>query len=300
MVLCVWWHVSQVTGFVSHTWQVVAPLCCLRTTDAAIFQLAMQAGSCAALTGMATLVWYGAGPHGGFQAAAIEHDTKADVSGLATVLSICMVMYNAQMESVSIEQDMKHRGSYLRTLVLTQASVVILYLGFGVVIYFFFGAATGRVCTDPGSPSPTACQHWRDATIFQNIPPGVFFTTVKLAVSLNLTFMYPVTMLPASKAIEDALGVCTRVGSVMLRLTIVAAMTTLGMLLPSFEFLQSLTGAMTTCTLLSMPSYAFWTLRKNDMGPVHVRWCWFVLVFGVLCSIFSTVQTVYNRAVGSA
>ena len=50
-------------------------------------------------------------------------------------------------------------------------------------------------------------------TIFQNVPPGAFFTTIKLAVSLNLIFMYPVTMLPASKALETALSVESRPAS---------------------------------------------------------------------------------------
>ena len=59
-----------------HEWQValgmaviVSPLCCLRTTDALPFQMSMQLGSVAVLTGMVTLLWYGLGPHGGFDAA---------------------------------------------------------------------------------------------------------------------------------------------------------------------------------------------------------------------------------------
>jgi hypothetical protein len=63
---------------------------------------------------------------------------------------------------------------------------------------------------------------WAPKTIFQNIPPGPFFTTVKLAVSLNLVFMYPVTMLPASKAIEEALSIHNYLPSCVLRLLIVA------------------------------------------------------------------------------
>lgn len=151
---------------------VVAPLCCLRTTDANLFQLAMQIGSAAVMTGMVTLVWYGAGPHGGFDAATVENDVRVDPHGLATAFSICAMMYSAHMESVSIEQDMQKRSSYLRALVSTQLLIGVLYMAFGVSVYFFFGAATGRVCTDDGShESSLVCNHWKDETIFQNIPP---------------------------------------------------------------------------------------------------------------------------------
>jgi proton-coupled amino acid transporter len=94
---------------------------------------------------------------------------------------------------------------------------------------------------------------WSEQTIFQNIPPGPFFTTVKLAVSLNLIMMYPVTMLPASKALEGAFGLEGRVPSAICRTTIVAAMSVFGLAIPSFEFMQSLTGSLTMFTALSMP-----------------------------------------------
>ena len=142
---------------------VVAPLCCLRTTDALPFQVSMQVGSVAVLTGMVTLVWYGLGPHGGFDAAEIEEDTRVDFHGLATAFSISAMMYSAHMESVSIEQDMANRAVYLRTLVSTQVGIGLLYMSFGAVVFLFFGAATGRVCAteaasdDGGS---LVCQHW--------------------------------------------------------------------------------------------------------------------------------------------
>jgi solute carrier family 36 (proton-coupled amino acid transporter) len=166
-------------------------------------------------------------------------------------------------------------------------------------VYFCFGTATGRICSDPtdGSigASSLVCRDWQDVTVFQNIPPGVFFTTVKLAVSINLVMMYPVTMLPASKAIEEALGIKTIIPSIALRLCIIGSMTVTGMALPSFEFLQALTGSLTMFTALSMPPYAYWLLCKDEMGAAHNLWAWFVLVFGLACTVFSTAQTIYNK-----
>ncbi len=277
---------------------VVSPLCCLRTTDALPFQVSMQLGSVAVLTGMVTLLWYGLGPHGGFDAAEIEEDSRVDLHGLATAFSISAMMYSAHMESVSIEQDMANRNNYLRTLVTTQVGIGLLYMGFGCAIYFCFGSATGRMCGDhqdgSAGTSSLMCRHWSDVTIFQNIPPGSFFTTVKLAVSINLVMMYPVTMLPASKAIEEALGIETLLPSIVVRLCIISSMSVTGMLLPSFEFLQALTGSLTMFTALSMPPYAYWRVCKNEISVTHAVWAWFVLIFGLACTVFSTAQTIYN------
>lgn len=64
----------------------------------------------------------------------------ADYRGLSTAFSISAMMYSAHMESVSIEQDMVQRQHYGRTLVGTQVMIGILYLSFGLLVYFFFGA----------------------------------------------------------------------------------------------------------------------------------------------------------------
>jgi len=45
---------------------------------------------------------------------------------------------------------------------------------------------------------------WKDETILQNIGGGVFMDCVKAAISANLAFMCPITLLPASKAVRCA------------------------------------------------------------------------------------------------
>eukprot|EP01051_Picozoa_sp_SAG22_P014564 SAG22_NODE_1785_length_3588_cov_10.712525_3_plen_178_part_00 len=83
------WHVALGMSL------AVAPLCCLRTTDALPFQLAMQAGSAAVITAMVTLVWYGAS-HGGIQPAEVATLTKFDPTGLASAFSISAMMYSVR------------------------------------------------------------------------------------------------------------------------------------------------------------------------------------------------------------
>ena len=124
------------------------------------------------------------------------------------------------MEFVSIEQDMTRRDRFDRVLYATFAAVVVLFLGFGLLVYACFGDATGRKRTRDGG--------WEDVTILQNLHSSGTVTVVKLAMSLNLTFMSPITMLPASKAVEDALrlGTPARVNAVRLGLVLGCALIT--------------------------------------------------------------------------
>lgn len=76
------------------------------------------------------------------------------------------MMYSAHMESVSIEQDMKDRTEFGATLVITQIVIGVAYMVFGVVVYFFFGEATGRMCVDTGNTGSAAnstgfCSDWQ-------------------------------------------------------------------------------------------------------------------------------------------
>ena len=104
-------------------------------------------------------------------------------------------------------------------------------------------------------------------------------------------------MLPAAKAVEEALHIRTLRSSVVLRLILVAATTAVGLVLPSFELLQALTGSLNVCGLC-MPPFAYWRLRGREMGVPHLAWCWFVMLFGLLCTAFITVpvsRTIYTR-----
>ena len=79
---------------------------------------------------------------------------------------------------------------------------------------------------------------WEDVTILQNLDPHLTVTAVKLAMSANLTFMTPMTMLPASKAVEDALRLSdlrspSRVNAA--RLVLVCSCAVVATLLPNFE-----------------------------------------------------------------
>ena len=79
---------------------------------------------------------------------------------------------------------------------------------------------------------------WEDVTILQNLDPHLTVTAVKLAMSANLTFMTPMTMLPASKAVEDALRLSdlsspSRVNAA--RLALVCSCAVVATLLPNFE-----------------------------------------------------------------
>ena len=64
------------------------------------------------------------------------------------------------MEVVSIEQDMADRSHFMPMIVTTLIAITALYLAFGLLVYSFYGEATGRLWLGDG---------WVDATILQNI-----------------------------------------------------------------------------------------------------------------------------------
>jgi proton-coupled amino acid transporter len=77
-----------------------------------------------------------------------------------------------------------------------------------------------------------------EVPILQNLDPHLTVSAVKLAMSANLTFMTPITMLPASKAVEDALRLSdmrsrSRVNAA--RLALICSCAVVATLLPDFE-----------------------------------------------------------------
>ena len=118
----------------------------------------------------------------------------ADPSGLGLMFGVSLLMFSCHLEAVTIEQDMARRGAFDRMLVWSFVVLAALFLGFGACVYLSFGEATGRVRAAGGG--------WAEATVMQNLPEGGFLTAVKLLMSLNLLLMTPITMLPASRAIE--------------------------------------------------------------------------------------------------
>ena len=75
------------------------------------------------------------------------------------------------MEVVSIEQDMMYREQFDRVMYMTFGCVVLLFLGFGLLVYACFGEATGREHTAHG---------WEDVTILQNLNPHVTVASTTL------------------------------------------------------------------------------------------------------------------------
>ena len=126
----------------------------------------------------------------------------------------------------------------------------------------------------------------------QNLPEGGFLTAVKLLMSLNLLLMTPITMLPASRAIEGPLGLAASpYARSALRFTVLAAISATAAVVPDFETVVGLTGSLGGLTGFTLPAL----LYAHFCGHRHALGLWAangVAAFGVLGTIWSVWQII--------
>lgn len=281
------WHISAAMTLFT------APLVLLRSTSHPAFGAAMAFGNVAVAAALGVVVFGGLTHH--------HHPDKAELvafdgGGLGLMFGVSLLMFSAHMEAVSIEQDMARREQFDHVLTTTFGCVVLLFLGFGLLVYACFGEATGREHTGHG---------WEDVTILQNLDPHLTVTVVKLAMSANLTFMTPMTMLPASKAVEDALGLTSASRVNAMRLVLVCGCALVATLLPNFEVISAVTGTTGGVTALVMPSlcYRHFCCADPDdpssrrRGGAEARTTLIIAAFGAAGFVYSLGNVVWTATV---
>ena len=270
---------------------IVTPLALLRTTSHPLFKLAMGGGSVAVVVAMLAVLGFGISARG---LAPISTLSAADPSGLGLLFGVCMVMFTAPMEAVSIEQDMADRSRFHQVLRATFTFITASYILFGVLAYACFGEATGRVRRDG---------EWVEKTILQNIDGGAAGAFIKLALCVDLCMMTPVTLLPASKAIEEALGAYESrrpaLNVALLRTAIVGGCTLAAGLLDNFELIVALVGALTAGVVCYVfPALCYVALCAHRLTPAQLATARAVAVLGACASAFATVQVLWGAAAG--
>ena len=280
-------NLLTLTPFLSR-WQLILaivafelPLSLLRSTSHPVFKLAMTFGNLAVAAACASVVYSGAMST---EPRPLSTLPAYDSSGLGLAFGVCIFMFAAHMECVSIEQDMRTRRNFHTMLLWTFVVIVVLHLAFGIFIYSCFGEAVGREWKDG---------HWVDATILQNVGEN---SAVKLAMSANLLLMTPMTLLPVSKAIEDAFGVhqsyrpvaysrCTRLG-------LIASLGLLAAVLSSFEGVCALVGCLTGLSCFTVPAACYLHIFSHRLGSLRRVWFVGLVLFGLVGTAFSAVQVV--------
>eukprot|EP00658_Telonema_sp_P-2_P053067 TRINITY_DN4148_c0_g1_i3.p1 TRINITY_DN4148_c0_g1~~TRINITY_DN4148_c0_g1_i3.p1 ORF type:complete len:419 (+),score=132.63 TRINITY_DN4148_c0_g1_i3:91-1347(+) len=116
-------------------------------------------------------------------------------SGLAQFFGVALFMFSAHAECIPVEQSMMNKSQFRRVLVSCFMVIAILYLQFGLVVYYLYGDQTGK------KPNGD------DGTIFDNMGNGVFVDIVKITMSGALFAQFPITLLPASIMIESLCGI---------------------------------------------------------------------------------------------
>ena len=118
----------------------LAPMSLLRDTTHPVFEGAMHFGNLAVAVAVATVLYSGFAESG-----VHELPRAADPTGLGLGFGVNIFMFTAYMEVVSIEQDMADRSRFMPMIVTTLIAITALYLAFGLLVYSFYGEATGRL-----------------------------------------------------------------------------------------------------------------------------------------------------------
>jgi len=212
-----------------------------------------------------------------------------DSSGFGLALGVCLYMFTAHMEVVSIEQDMRDRDRFYDVVRYTFMAITVLHLAFGLLVYCCFGEATGRIWKGGG---------WSEETILQNIPSGHSITiAVQLAMSANLLLMTPMTLLPVSKAVEDAFGIHRsrrpRIYSTCTRLGLVGSLCLCAFLLPGFEIACALVGSFTGLATFTVPAACYRHFCAHRLGPWRRRSLDLLAGFGVAVTVLTMGQVLF-------
>ncbi|KAL1520248.1 hypothetical protein AB1Y20_023718 [Prymnesium parvum] len=282
------------TGYVLLIAALVAPLALLRSTAHPAFGLAMSFGNVALVTALGSVLWYGAAA----SSASWAELRPADPSGLGLVFGVTAVMFSCQLEAVSIEQDMAEREKIYSLLQWLFVLLALLFTSFGLAVYAMFGEATGRARLPGGE--------WLELTILHNLGKGgAPLKLVKLAMSVNLTLMTPITLLPATKIVEQRvlqqlrLPFTTAACSVV-RLLVVASLAVTASVLTNFELITGLTGSLGSITCFTFPALIYLHFCGVRLSPAERVFAYAVALIGACGFVVSIGQVLFNIIFGSS
>eukprot|EP00808_Paulinella_micropora_P010263 g66905.t1 len=270
-----------------YEWQVavglffiLAPLCLRRTTNGLRFSSSL--GNVALLMGICTIYYYGCTQlHGG--AREVKYWTEG---GFSVLFGVCLFMFSAHAEVISIEQGMADKSKFLRVMTAVLVGIFFLYIQFGVTTYLFFGEATGMKWD-------STLQQLVPGTLFDNIGAGHVINVVRLFMCVAITFQFPIVMLPAFICIEQGLGLDstvkyevdpnTHITVNVLRLLLLAAITGLGLVIPGFEFVVAFTGACSNGLIgFVFPPLFYWQICGDELAMGQKIFNWAVCLFGLI------------------
>lgn len=265
---------------------LIAPLALLKNTSHVAFQAAMTFGNFAVVLALGTVVGYGLLVATDESASTSDELPlkMVDADGTGLMFGVGLLMFSCHLEAITIEQDMKDRAHFDGILGITFIGLAVVFSAFGVTVYSCFGEATGRMRAADGS--------WAEATIMNNLEAGAFVALVKVLMSINLVLMSPVTLLPASRAIEALLPAkhSTFGSRSAVRLLIVGGMAVTAAVSPGFETVAGLTGALGGVTCFTLPALCYCHFCKDTLTLRGQLTAYAVIALGVGGSAYSFAQ----------
>eukprot|EP00656_Telonema_subtile_P034222 TRINITY_DN38338_c0_g1_i1.p1 TRINITY_DN38338_c0_g1~~TRINITY_DN38338_c0_g1_i1.p1 ORF type:complete len:456 (-),score=80.68 TRINITY_DN38338_c0_g1_i1:183-1550(-) len=223
-------------------------------------------------------------------------------SGLASFFGVALFMFSAHAECISVEQAMTDRKQFTTVLGTCFGAIILLYLQFGLIVYFLYGDRTGT--KDDGD----------DGTIFDNMGSGVFVDVVKITMSMVLFAQFPLTLLPATIMMESLCGVdpgsdaqrtkqpraisnavwriVLRVGATVLIVVISAIVVKYAS--NGFQLVVELTGSFSNGIIaFVLPPLFYRNTCGDQLTPMERAVNWGVLGFGTAGTLFATSYIIY-------
>jgi len=231
------------------------------------------AGNIAIVTSLAIILYYASINTEGNG----TYELGGSLSGMAVFLGSTIFMFSGHAEVIAIVKPMSDRSQYPKVLLSSIAILFSIYIVFGVAVYISFGAHT-------------------EGLIFNNMD-GNLVAGTKVFHSLAILFSIPVKLWPAFEAIElvslgedwqekDTTTMCTRVTSVIIRLSLLGSMAFTAIAIPDFAFLVAFCGSFCISLVgMVLPPLIYIILseeckdvgRRLSLGGKIIHWILFLI-----------------------
>ncbi|KAJ0010203.1 hypothetical protein Pint_34096 [Pistacia integerrima] len=167
-----------------------------------------------------------------------------------------------------LESEAEDKDKFGRTIGLSMAFIAVMYGGFGALGYIAFGDETKDIIT-------------------ANMGPGFLTALVKLGLSINLFFTFPLSMNPVYEVVERRF--CGGEYCLWMRWVWVLVVCLVALLVPNFADFMSLVGS-SVCVGLAfvLPALFHFLVFKGEMG--WKEWCLDVgiVVLGIVLATSGT------------
>ncbi|XP_067045804.1 vesicular inhibitory amino acid transporter-like [Acropora muricata] len=224
-----------------------------------------------------TVLWYGLG-----------HMNKWDIKsvlfwnseGISIALPILVLAYNSQLILPSVESSMREKHRFNLALALAYTINVIIKIVFSFLSFLSFGFNTDQV-------------------ILNNLPEGTIRTCSNLFFVSSCVFSYALFVYPmlifiqTTETYEHAFSKFPRIGSFVIRASVVLLSVLVAIIFPKFAYLVSFAGSLIDAMFFFiLPCAVHLKLKFKQLKIYQVCLDVFLIATGIACGIFGIIFSV--------